>query len=139
MVIPMQTLRHVVTGTDFSAGAEAALSLALSLAAAAGVPLTVVHVCQLDDGPEDERLEDERLEQCGEALAALVGRLRDTGIEVRGVLRIGDAAKKLANVATEVGAGLIVVGRAGAGRSAALGSVAERLVRSASRPVLTVS
>jgi nucleotide-binding universal stress UspA family protein len=47
--------------------------------------------------------------------------------------------KKLDNVAAEVGAGLIVIGRHGSGRSAAMGTVADQLVRCAHRSVLIVA
>ena len=129
----MQTLRHVVAGTDFSEGAERALDLAIALAAAAAVPVTVVHVCELDDDGDDEC--SWRSEQ---ALAAVVAKYRRQGLELTAVLRSGRPWQKLDNVAVEVGASLIVIGRHGAGRgpSVALGSVAEQLARSASRPVL---
>jgi nucleotide-binding universal stress UspA family protein len=132
----MPTLRHVVAGTDFSESAERALELAIALAAATGVPLTLVHVCE----PDAEDLDDRRLLQCGEALTQVVARHRDNGVAITGVLRTGAPWKKLDNVAAEVGAGLIVVGRWGMGRgsSAAIGSVADQLVRFANRPVLTV-
>jgi len=133
----MQTLRHVVCGTDFSESAEQALELALALAEAANVPVTVVHVCEqcVDD------IDDRRLAQCGAALSELVARHALHGVAIAGVLRLGEPWRKLDNVAAEVGAGLIVIGRSGAGRgrSSELGAIAEQLVRRASRPVLTVA
>jgi nucleotide-binding universal stress UspA family protein len=134
----MQTLRQLVAGTDFSREADNALALALELAASSGAQVTLVHVCELDgDGGDD----DQRLAQCGEALARLVATHRQAGAAVSGVLRCGRPWEKLDNVAAEVGARLIVVGRRGTGRArnGQLGSVAEHLVRCASRPVLTVA
>lgn len=132
----MPTLRHVVSGTDFSESADHALELAIALAAPAGAAVTVVHVCE----PDAEDVDDGRLARCAEALARLVGRHSKSGVAMTGVLRTGTPWKKLDNVAAEVGAGLIVVGRSGmgGGASAAIGSVADQLVRSANRPVLTV-
>jgi nucleotide-binding universal stress UspA family protein len=132
----MQTLRHVVAGTDFSECAEEALELAIALATAARVRLTLVHVCELSIDDIDDR----RLLRCGEALSEVVVRHQRRGVEVAGVLRSGKPWEKLDNVAAEVGASLIVVGRSGIGRgrSVELGSVADRLLRGASRPVLTV-
>jgi nucleotide-binding universal stress UspA family protein len=124
----MQTLRHVVTGTDFSAGAERALAVAATLAAALGVGLTVVHVCELDLDTDDSQ-------RCSAALRALVERYRRAGLQVTGVLRSGRAWEKLDNVAADVGAGLIVTGR---GRDDELGAVARQLLRFAHRPVLIV-
>lgn len=133
----MPTLRHVVCGTDFSQSAEQALELAIALAAAACVPVTVVHVCEqcVDD------VDDRSLAQCGAALSELVARQSLSGVAIASVLRLGEPWRKLDNVAAEVGAGLIVIGRSGAGRgrSSELGSVADALVRRASRPVLTVA
>jgi nucleotide-binding universal stress UspA family protein len=133
----MQTLRHVVSGTDFSEAAERALELALALAAAAQVPVTVVHVCELDIDDH----EDQRLVRCGDALSEIVAKHRRGDVELTGVLRTGKPWEKLENVAVDVGASLIVIGRSGSGRgrSAELGSVAGHLVRWASRPVLTVA
>lgn len=132
----MKTPRPVVCGTDFSECAVQALELAVELASLASAEITLVHVCEL--GAQD--LDDWRLSQCEEALSALVARHRCRGVDMTGILRSGTPGTKLDNVAVEVGARLIVIGRhgAGRGRSVALGSVAERLVRSASRPVLTV-
>ncbi|HSR97892.1 MAG TPA: universal stress protein, partial [Kofleriaceae bacterium] len=60
--------------------------------------------------------------------------------DIAGVLRSGKPWEKINNIAAEVGAGLIVLGRTGAGRGAPsdVGSVALRVLRTASRPVLTV-
>jgi len=133
----MQTLRNIVCGTDFSESAEQALELAIALAAAASVPVTLVHVCEL--GGDD--LDDRRFAQCGEALSEVVARHGRHGVPITTVLRLGEPWRKLDNVAAEVGASLIVVGRSGQGRgrSSELGSIANQLVRCASRPVLTVA
>ncbi len=133
----MQTLRHLVVGTDFSEYAEQALELAIRLALAAGGRITLVHVCELC---VDERVEEERRRESHEVLAQLVARHRQQ-VEISGVLRSGRPWEKLDNVAAEVGASLIVVGRHGAGfgQAVALGSVAARLVRTSHRHVLTVA
>lgn len=135
-VSPMETPRHFVAGTDFSACAERALELGILLALAPAARITVVHVCEL--GADD--LDDWRLRQGDAALSALVARYRGCGVELTGLLRCGRPWEKLDNVAVEVGACLIVVGRQGAGGARGLrpGSVAETLARSANRPVLTV-
>lgn len=133
----MHTLRHLVAGTDFSAASEQALELAITLALGAAARLTVVHVCELGVDDDDERV----LARCDEALSRVLAEHRLEDLELTGVLRIDSPWQKLDNVATEVGASLIVIGRHGAGRGprVAIGSVAEQLVRSASRPVLTVA
>lgn len=133
----MQTLRQFVSGTDFSECADQALELAVQLAVGALARLTVVHVCELDaDGGDDPRVR-----ASSEALTEVIAKHRRSGVEITGVLRCGKPWKKLDNVAAEVGASLIVVGRhgAGRGRSVEIGSVADQLVRSANRSVLTVA
>ncbi|MBI5066796.1 MAG: universal stress protein [Deltaproteobacteria bacterium] len=132
----MQTLRQLVSGTDFSACAADALEQAIALALAASARVTLVHVQEHGDDELDDRL----LLQCQAALSELVSRHRRRGVELTGVLRRGKPWAKLDNVAAEVGASLIVVGRhgAGRGRSLDLGSVAAHLVRAANRPVLVV-
>jgi universal stress protein E len=137
----MQTLRHLVVGTDFSEHAEQALELAIRLAAAEGARITLVHVCEpCVEDQLDDQLDELRCRESGERLSQLVIRHR-TRAAIAGVLRSGSPSEKLDNVAAEVGARLIVVGRhgAGAGRSVPLGSVAARLVRAANRHVLTVA
>jgi nucleotide-binding universal stress UspA family protein len=132
----MHRVRHFVAGTDFSESAGQALELAIELASAAAARITLVHVCE----PGVDDLDDRRLRECGEALAEVVAAHRRGHAGLAGVLRCGKPWEKLDNVAAEAGAGLIVVGRhgAGRGRSVEMGSVADHLVRCASRPVLTV-
>lgn len=133
----MKALRQVVSGTDFSECADHALELAIELALAVSARITVVHVHEPGDGD----LGDGRLLQGEAALSEVVARHRRRGVELTGILRSGRPWTKLDNVAAEVGASLIVVGRHGAGRGRCveLGSVANHLVRAANRPVLTVA
>lgn len=133
----MRTLRNLVVGTDFSVAAQQALELAIGIAADGAARIVVVHVCEL--GVDD--LDDRRLQQCDESLGRLVAEQRSRDIDVTGVLRSGKPWQKLDNVAVEVGASLIVIARHGGGRGqrVAIGSVAEQLVRCASRPVLLVA
>ncbi|HTU61992.1 MAG TPA: universal stress protein [Polyangiales bacterium] len=128
----METVRQLVLGTDFSECADQALALALQLAAASLARLTVVHVCEPD---AEEQVVLER----SETLSTLVAGHGCAGVEINAVLRSGVPWKKLDNVAAEVGAVLIVIGRHGSGRSAGLGTVADQLIRYAHRSVLTVA
>jgi nucleotide-binding universal stress UspA family protein len=62
------------------------------------------------------------------------------GVRIHGIIKQGDPYRMVNETATEVGAGLIVMGthgRKGLSR-ALLGSVAEKVVRTARIPVLTV-
>jgi nucleotide-binding universal stress UspA family protein len=133
----MTALRNVVVGTDFSPCSQQALQLALGLARASAARVVLVHVCE----PGVDELDDQRLLDCERALCRLVDEQQQKGADVAGVLRTGRPWQKLDNVAVEVGASLIVIGRHGAGRGphGALGSVAQQLVRLASRTVLLVA
>jgi nucleotide-binding universal stress UspA family protein len=70
----MQTLRHVVAGTDFSVDANHAVALAVDLALAASAPLTLVHVCELGDDDDAHRLLE-----CERALSRAVDEARSRG------------------------------------------------------------
>jgi len=75
-----------------------------------------------------------------EAIEGVAGRARRPGVEVDAVLRQGAPWTEIGAVAKERDAGLIVMGthgRRGLARMM-LGSVAERVVRTAPCPVLTV-
>jgi nucleotide-binding universal stress UspA family protein len=75
-----------------------------------------------------------------QALDERVASATARGLAARGVLRTGAAAAEIAKTATEEDAGLIVVGthgRTGLNRLV-IGSVAERVVRIAPCPVLTI-
>jgi nucleotide-binding universal stress UspA family protein len=137
----MDRIKTIVVGTDFSSYAGQALETAAALAQIHGSRIVVVHVCELglaaDDGPEAE----DRIATAAQAeLCAAVGRcIRSRGIETETVVRRGAPWEKLHNVATDVGADLIVIGARGQrGMPRVFGSVAERLVRTATRPVLVV-
>jgi len=142
----MEALRYIVVGTDFSEGAERALDTAIGLARAGITAITLVHACAMsaDLGvPEPlatPAFDRELARIAGQQLADAIARRTGCGIEIAGVMRSGKPWEKINNVAAEVGAGLIVLGRTGAGRGTAadVGSVALRVLRSASRPVLTV-
>lgn len=140
----MQSLRHLVVGTDFSECAEHALDSAIMLGNLSLARITLVHVCALSaelELPEAGPLQDEDLlRRCAEHLDQAVAARARCGLSVTGILRSGKPWEKIANVAAEVGASLIVVGRHGAGRGprTQLGTVAERLIQAASRPVLVI-
>jgi nucleotide-binding universal stress UspA family protein len=132
----MHSLRHLVVGTDFSAPAEAALDFAIGLARLGRAAITLVHVCEPteDHGASDPGSEEDILQACRVQLLATCARCASSGVSVTPVLRAGLVADKLHNVATEVGASMIVVGR----ERGRLGHNAERVLRTASRPVLAV-
>ena len=121
------TVREIVVATDFSDASQAAVRVAHGYARTFGSRLHVVHVTW-----PDER-----------GVTTLLSRLRaDLGSTVPVVFATlrGDEAEQIVTYARHHGVDLIVLGthgRTGFTR-ALLGSVAERVVRTASCPVLTV-
>ncbi|WP_290814778.1 universal stress protein [Halovivax sp.] len=134
---------RVVVATDGSASVERAIDVGLDLADRFDADvhaLTVVDVGEVDASPEQLREElRAALESRAEsALDVFEGRTDDA--DVTTALREGRPAAEISAYAREVDADLIVTGtrgRHGENRPL-LGSVAERLVRSAPVPVLTV-
>lgn len=139
-------IRRILVAYDFSETTAYALSYARNIAEKFGARITVVHVTDADvftypdpllanvDGTaETERVATEELER-------VVEKSRDAHVEIDGALRRGSAWKAITTLAGEIRADLIVMGthgRRGIAR-AALGSVAETVVRVSTCPVLTV-
>jgi nucleotide-binding universal stress UspA family protein len=131
---------------DFSDTAEYALSYALELASKLGARITVVHAYELPSYgyPESLALTGEVVESIQRAAEAslenVAARSRRPGLEVDALLRLGPAWSEINASAKEMHGDLIVMGthgRQGLSR-AFLGSVAEKVVRTAPCPVLTV-
>src|SRR3954465_3378174 len=100
--------RWIVVGMDFSDGAMRALKWAQSLARATGANLACVHA--YEDGPSTPASHDPSAalrEQIEEVLAQALVPSRD--LRVDPIVRRGAPWDKLSNVASELGADLIVV------------------------------
>jgi nucleotide-binding universal stress UspA family protein len=140
-------LERLLVATDFSEQARVAADWALALGSKLGAAVTVAHVFDLPivGFPDASFLVDAKTaarmsNDAQAALGAEVARLAAAGVEVRGVLRQGDARMLIPELAVQEGAGLVVVGshgRRGIAR-ALLGSVAEGIVRGSSVPVAVV-
>jgi nucleotide-binding universal stress UspA family protein len=136
----MPRTRWIVVGTDFSEGAARALDQAVDLASELRASVALVHA--FDDAvgaptPHDPtpyiRFE---LEACSARCAAA-----KSGVRVETFVRRGAPWDKLVNLATDLGAGLIVVGARGQGGAVHdlfLGTVASRLAAISTRTVLVV-
>lgn len=142
------TVRSILTPVDFGAGSEHALETALDLAkAVGGASVHLLHVYQIPvygfpdgaflAGPE---IATRLSEAAQKGLDGLVGRLAARGITVQGHLRQGNPADEICAVAKDLGVDLIVLGTHGRKglAHALMGSVAERVVRTSSVPVLTI-
>ena len=144
------TLKNVLVATDFSEASEAALTYGRTLARMFGATLHVLHVTEnvylRSFGseayvPAVPDLQTEVDEAARKQLDALVIDSDGSGPATRKVLRTANApAREITEYAGAEGIDLIVIGTHGRGGVAHLlmGSVAERVVRTAPCPVLTV-
>jgi nucleotide-binding universal stress UspA family protein len=124
--MPHPTSR-ILLATDFSEGAQAAAQMAVEYSRRLGVPLDVLHVTHR--GGEEEALH---------RLTANLARFH--GTEAKAVVESGSPSERILHYAKLHDIELIVVGSHGytGFTTALLGSVAERLVRTAPCPVLAV-
>ncbi len=143
----MLQLKRILCPTDFSEAARRAFDLAIPLAEAFGAELYVIHVIPAlpyveprptyhFDVPEYERALHEEAER---QMAAFVNELA-TRVVIHPIIAHGDVAEQILRAAEEQAVDMIVIathGRTG-WRHLVFGSVAEKVVRLARCPVLTV-
>ena len=140
--------KKIVCPTDFSEASQEGLVYGKQLAAHFGAEVFLVHVIPVLPGlpndpnfvlkvPEYERLlhadADRKLGEVAEELA-------HDGIPTHAIVGHGDAAAEIVRIAREASADMIVISTHGhtGWRHFAFGSVAEKVVRLASCPVLSV-
>lgn len=139
---------RIVVPTDFSRCSEEAWDVARRLAAGLGSELVLIHVfvegALWSEGPFNmDRVRE--VFAHGRALATQrleewAAPARAAGSTVRAVVRDGNPYQEILSLAADERADLIVIGTHGRGgfNRALLGSVADRVVRLAPCPVLTV-
>lgn len=147
--VDMKPLRNILVGTDFSPASRPAVRRALEMAAANGSALWIAHVAAppLPLSPDGYVLptyyEDASRAIRAHAqkrLRALLHRARKAGIRARSLILNGAPHEALNRAAKRHRADLLVLGthgRTGVARFF-IGSVAGRVVATASCPVLTV-
>jgi nucleotide-binding universal stress UspA family protein len=136
----MESNRWIVVGADFSEGAALALKYGVSLAGEMGASVACVHAYEDGAGtPASHDPTPELRARIEEAICLCNSWNHDVHVEP--VVRRGAPWDKLVNVATELGAELIVVGadgQRGVSQARFLGTVASRLATTSSRPVVVV-
>ena len=137
--------KTILFATDFSPASELPLEYARSLALRFGATLHLVHVLEepfpmgsevyVAELPE---FRERRMQNAQQQLAEIKSTL--AGVNVTSEVGIGNPARQIVRLAEDNECDLIVMGTHGRGAVAHLlmGSVAERVVRLASCPVLTV-
>lgn len=138
-------IRRILVATDFSECAGRALEYAAILAGAYSAPVELLHVVEaLSDMDHDSVASSHYFELCRKQaerpLDELATHLAEGGLAAKWRLHLGIPSQQINAVATDCGADLVVLGTHGRTGLAdvALGSTAERVVRGAPCPVLTV-
>ena len=140
-------IRHILVPTDFSEGSTRAFETALEMARDSGARMTLFHVHHmpasvfpdviLPIAPELMRNVEHSVEL---VLDKWIDRARAEGVSADARTAFGATHDEICAIADELGVDLIVIGTHGRGgfTHALLGSVAEKVVRKAPCPVLTV-
>jgi nucleotide-binding universal stress UspA family protein len=144
---PTFKIEQILVPHDFSENADRALEHALRIAAAYGARMTVLHAYDIssvgypnayfssfnDFASQVERAANDEMKK-------IAARLRDSRVEVDTIVVAGHPASEIIAAAERIHANLIVMGTHGRRgiAHALLGSVAEKVVRTAKCPVLTV-
>ncbi len=145
----MVHLKRLLAATDLSAPARRAVERAALVAKESGATLDLTHVASLAPLEKlrrllagmpanlEERVLDAAREGVNELAAAI---LRDHGVAASVHVASGPLLAELASRAATLSADLVILGARGASfmRHLVLGSTAERMVRSATRPMLVV-
>lgn len=145
----MALFESILVPVDFSPQSDRAAEVALEVATAIGAEIHLLHVYGIPVGIAGPGIYDTALpvtvmtdlrDSAAKALEERVARLGAGGVKVSGLVREGVPAQSIVEVAEELGAGLIVMGTRGLSglKHVLLGSVAERTIRQAACPVLTV-
>ncbi len=142
----MGFFKHILVSTDFSDTSQQALTVAIAMARESGSELTITHTCEIpvygyatmEFAPVDLLTPVAEIAQ--ERLDDLVESVKGQVAGVKGLLEIGVPWERILAAAAASKADLIVVGTHGRRgvTHALLGSVAEKIVRMSSTPVLTV-
>jgi universal stress protein A len=145
----MSVVRRMLVPTDFSPASDIAFSYALDMAGRLSSAVHVLHV--IDDATfstaypdgfytELPALRDKMIEEATNRLHDMADRCKAAGIAATVEVAVGRPARTIAETAATRGTDLIVMGTHGRSGFAhlVLGSVAERLVRTAPCAVLTV-
>lgn len=135
MSTPRQRPRRILVAIDFDATAESALSHAYAWARHFGATLTVLHVNAKESPDRSEP------QQATRALRALTEQAVSEGLPQPELLvKLGPAARAIADTAAAMGADLVVMGSHGRGQVGrwVLGSVAAEVLQHTDLPVLLV-
>jgi nucleotide-binding universal stress UspA family protein len=144
---PKFKIEHILVPHDFSENADEALQRALSIASVYGAHVTIMHAYDVSSVgypdayfPNFNQFASQIERAAKEEMAKIAARVRDSSVKVETAVVSGAPAQAIVGFATEPKVDLIVMGTHGRrGIShVLLGSIAEKVVRTAKCPVLTV-
>jgi len=143
----MLAIRTILVGVDFTETSDRAVDYATGLAEKLDASVVVMHAYEIPiyGFPEGALVASgeiaARLSIAAQrALDAMVESRAKPGLRLHAMLRTGNPYEETNRAADEIGADLIVIGthgRRGLAR-ALLGSIAENVIRTATRPVLVI-
>jgi nucleotide-binding universal stress UspA family protein len=144
-VTAAQLFRRILVPIDFSPSSVKTLDFAIALAEPLKATLILLHIVEPQGNPEkfltpggamDESTRQE-LESARERLAALYHKKHAKHVAADTLVRMGRAYSEICDTAKALAVNLIVIGTHGS-RHTSLGSTAERVVKQAACPVVTV-
>jgi nucleotide-binding universal stress UspA family protein len=144
----MNPFHRILVATDLTEASEPALAEAIGLARDSGAELLVAHAYQLPNATEAqsvaagvfEEWDSNLRSRVEERLQPIVARAQKEGLQAGALILTGAPYEAIAEAARQKKADLVVIGthaRKGVSRFF-LGSVASRIISTASCPVLTV-
>lgn len=143
----MKQIRRVLHATDFSATSRRAFDTAVALAKSQRATLTIVHVLapivlvpeQYLDAVTMDRLQKQARQWSIRQLSRVAVRAKKAGVKASVLLREGDAADQILRACRSTRSDLIVMGTHGRRGLPKFfpGSVADRVIATASCPVVT--
>ncbi|HEY5719077.1 MAG TPA: universal stress protein [Gammaproteobacteria bacterium] len=143
----MAGLKTILVPVDFSVHASQALETATELAKTFKAKLHLLHCCQLNVGVNSAyglmvppSFDREIRDAAARRLAEWRDRVTAQKVEAETEISAASPTEAIASTAERIGADLIVIGTRGLSgiKHVMVGSVAERTVRNANCPVLTV-
>lgn len=134
-------MKRILVGFDGSQGSEKALSKALSLIEEGGeLIILAVIPSKAEKSFVDSNAYKLARERAHQLIQEKLDSVGDTDFTVTGVVEAGDAAEKIIEMANKKECDLIILGRRGQSEisPSPLGSVAEKVVTNAHKPVMVV-
>jgi len=143
-------IKRILYPTDFSAHAQKCLDYILKLKDCGIEEVVLLHVMDdriikyseemFEESIDEQTVIDQCQKACATKLAELEKALKNEGLKVKTIVRLGVPFSVIINAAEEVDASMIVMGHRGhtLAKEMLLGSTAEKVARKCRRPLLLI-